>query len=571
MDGTWVWLDRPQPENNIYNADAFSGTNFRDVGVDILQLPFRAPPNLNGLTAGNDPIPLPGDSRMIWDIFFSVDREAVGQPFTAVNTAQMGDNEASHVYVTNPFFVGGHVLMAVNNALGLAGPDDRPAAAPVDDLDAMELKDSRFQPEPPYPGFSGQGNNVLELDIPHFTVNGSATIFAPNYNTVYADLTTVGLVAGDDIDALVLDKDNGRALFHSLPVARRWQILPTRLSDPLDHVRPAGTADIFFADLAMGTVEVAGPTNVSYPFPLIAENLGLLPSDNLDALDVTDSPTVYQIPDDPVLLQFYVDQELSVVDECFGNACAEVVYAYPDAFDMNDLSGTVFVIGDRGVLSNDFTVARGFGDIALEAEVLEPPLYGELTLNQDGSFMYVPINPANPRGDSFTYVASTLDSSAVATVTLDATTCDFNGDAVCDTTDIDLLVAELAANGEDPLFDVNSDGVVDGKDVAAWLSEAGKLNLPSAAPYLFGDANLDGMVDGSDFNAWNGNKFSSVAAWSFGDFNVDGQIDGSDFGIWNLNKFSTSVQINSLPEPTVPALLAILAGLGSSRWCPTRP
>ena len=118
--------------------------------------------------------------------------------------------------------------------------------------------------------------------------------------------------------------------------------------------------------------------------------------------------------------------------------------------------------------------------------------------------------------------------------------CDFNGDGVCDCSDIDALVSDIAAGGNTPGFDLSGDGVVDAADLQEWLAQAGEVNLDSGGAYLAGDANLDGSVDVTDFNVWNENSFTELAAWCSGDFNADGFIDSSDFNLWNENKFTSS-------------------------------
>ena len=142
-------------------------------------------------------------------------------------------------------------------------------------------------------------------------------------------------------------------------------------------------------------------------------------------------------------------------------------------------------------------------------------------------------------------------------ITAPMTTCDFSGDGACDLTDIDLLVAAIAAGTNDPTFDLTGDGFVDTADRDQWLADAGAMNLASGNSYLLGDANLDGSVDVSDFNIWNNNKFTAVAAWSSGDFNSDGSIDVSDFNIWNTNKFNSADGSLVVPEPSAYAMLVL--------------
>lgn len=127
---------------------------------------------------------------------------------------------------------------------------------------------------------------------------------------------------------------------------------------------------------------------------------------------------------------------------------------------------------------------------------------------------------------------------------------DFNGDSDFDCSDVNLLVAQIAAGTGMSAYDLNGDAHVDTADLTLWLALAGEENLSSGNPYLRGDANLDGVVDGSDFNIWNSNKFSATPAWCSGDFTADGAIDGSDFNLWNSNKFTSSDSGTALvPEP----------------------
>ena len=139
--------------------------------------------------------------------------------------------------------------------------------------------------------------------------------------------------------------------------------------------------------------------------------------------------------------------------------------------------------------------------------------------------------------------------------TANVTSCDFNGDDMCDGVDIDMLVAAIV-NG-DTAFDLTGDGVIDDADLDEWLAQAGAQHLASMNPYRRGDANLDGFVDGQDFIDWNDFKFTSTAAWTKGDFNADGFTDGSDFIIWNNNKFMSADAL-TVPEPGVFTLVAMI-------------
>lgn len=134
---------------------------------------------------------------------------------------------------------------------------------------------------------------------------------------------------------------------------------------------------------------------------------------------------------------------------------------------------------------------------------------------------------------------------------------DFDGNGIYDCSDVDSLVAIIAAGSNVLQFDVTGDGLVNMNDLTRWLAVAGAANLASGQAYREGDANLDGFVDGSDFNAWNAHKFTNQASWCAGDFTANGAIDGSDFSVWNSNKFtSSSNRSQAVPEADIPCLLA---------------
>ncbi len=144
---------------------------------------------------------------------------------------------------------------------------------------------------------------------------------------------------------------------------------------------------------------------------------------------------------------------------------------------------------------------------------------------------------------------------------------DDNGQYACD--DIDALVAEIVAGTNQAGFDLTQDGIVDQRDLASWLAEAGAAELPSANPFLIGDANLDGVVDGQDLIVWNANKFTASASWCSGDFTADGVVDGQDYIRWNANKFRSSDAVHSVPEPTLVCgmgwIIVALSSIGQRR------
>ena len=144
---------------------------------------------------------------------------------------------------------------------------------------------------------------------------------------------------------------------------------------------------------------------------------------------------------------------------------------------------------------------------------------------------------------------------------------DFNDDGTFDCQDIDGLVAAIVAGSNNPTFDLNGDGLVDGADQIQWLEDAAMAN-DLGSSYLRGDANLDGVVDGSDFVIWNDSKFTVESAWCQGNFDHNSVVDGSDFLLWNQHKFTASdgALLHEVPEPAT-AWLALIFATGSSPGC----
>ena len=115
--------------------------------------------------------------------------------------------------------------------------------------------------------------------------------------------------------------------------------------------------------------------------------------------------------------------------------------------------------------------------------------------------------------------------------------CDFDGDGLCSTSDLNAMLAVgpvapgvPAAGNEE--FDLTGDGMIDNEDVDEWLDRSA-ADQGFGSPYKRSDANLDGTVDGQDFILWNAGKFTQTLLWDGGDFNGDGINDGLDFVLWN--------------------------------------
>ena len=112
--------------------------------------------------------------------------------------------------------------------------------------------------------------------------------------------------------------------------------------------------------------------------------------------------------------------------------------------------------------------------------------------------------------------------------------CDFNGDGLCDVSDLSSvdglfsagdLTAGIPVGQTAAGFDLNSDGTVNGDDLDAWLAQAATEN-GFGSPYLDGDSNLNGMVDFPDFISLS-NGFTGALEWTAGNF--DGSANGTQF------------------------------------------
>ena len=143
--------------------------------------------------------------------------------------------------------------------------------------------------------------------------------------------------------------------------------------------------------------------------------------------------------------------------------------------------------------------------------------------------------------------------------------CDFEGDGVCDATDIDLLGAEVfasaqgrpGADGElgtgddqqpDLYYDLTVDGVVDANDLSSFLASVNRLS---------GDLDLNGQVEFADFLVLSGN-FGSEALWSGGDLDGSGLVEFADFLAFSNNFGVSPPAASSVPEPSASLLCGVM-------------
>jgi hypothetical protein len=224
--------------------------------------------NLEALSFGKDPIRNP--------LFFSVDRVAVGLPGSAVFAqAQPGVEEAQgDVYVSLPPF-GSNALFIDEAQLGLT------PGFFGDDLDGLELDTT-----PPHVYFS-----IDALSASNSFGAGSLAndLFIDTFPQLFASGELhIGLAAGDDLDALVLDDTFqpgvlnpgiDRALFSLSPFSPSTFTFTGNPYAPCvrDFLSPA---DVCVTDFTGG-----------FALWATAADIGLRPDDNVDALDTVPEPT----------------------------------------------------------------------------------------------------------------------------------------------------------------------------------------------------------------------------------------------------------------------------------------
>ncbi len=162
--------------------------------------------------------------------------------------------------------------------------------------------------------------------------------------------------------------------------------------------------------------------------------------------------------------------------------------------------------------------------------------------------------------------------------------CDFNGNSVCNVSDIDLmfqqgdLVAGVAATVATEKFDLNSDNTINQQDIDVWLDVAATKN-GYGSPYLRGDTDGLGAVfpDSRDVDLADYNNLASYFdptgslgphPWDHGNFDGDGDVDLADYNTLAGNFHPAGYGAAAVPEPA--AVVLVLAGLlavaGAGCW-----
>ena len=133
---------------------------------------------------------------------------------------------------------------------------------------------------------------------------------------------------------------------------------------------------------------------------------------------------------------------------------------------------------------------------------------------------------------------------------------DFNGDAVIDTHDIDLLCDNLGST-DLATYDLDGDGDVDEADKVFLIENLVAWNngVTGGIGTVVGDFNLDGVVDATDLAIMHANFALFGRDYADGNINCDDVIDGTDLAVL-ATTFSQTAS-GPVPEPATLALLAL--------------
>lgn len=187
------------------------------------------------------------------------------------------------------------------------------------------------------------------------------------------------------------------------------------------------------------------------------------------------------------------------------------------------------------------------GDLLLDASIEVPTDYPWVWVDAELTGEYVAANPISPE-------ATNRDPGLFVTeftVVPEQVLCDFNGDWLCNGSDIDRLMTDAATGATDT--DLNGDSVVDDADRDEWLVLAGDKN-GFTGPLFVRDSDLNGAVDATDLNAlalsW---RDVDDHKWTSGNFSVAGGpgVNAADLNALALNwRESVAVAGHAVPEPS---------------------
>lgn len=158
-------------------------------------------------------------------------------------------------------------------------------------------------------------------------------------------------------------------------------------------------------------------------------------------------------------------------------------------------------------------------------------------------------------GDYTIRVSGNTDAVQMYRLTIgeisDALPGDFNGNRKLDVDDVQMLIDQTRSGDFHAKLDLNSDDVLDRRDLAFWVRELKNT--------FFGDANLDGEFNSSDLvqvfrSAEYEDELVGNSSWSTGDWNGDGDFGSSDLiAAFQDAGFERGARqsVQAVPEPTM--------------------
>ncbi len=159
-------------------------------------------------------------------------------------------------------------------------------------------------------------------------------------------------------------------------------------------------------------------------------------------------------------------------------------------------------------------------------------------ISSDESTLYLSVT--RNREDNFDILQVPLFRTAAAAG-------DFDGDGSLDTSDMDLLMNEVAGGMHPVAYDLNRNGKVDDGDRDVWLA-ATPCSFGIQGPLLLGDSNFDGTVDSIDLNVLALNWLQDESHdWTEGNFTGAG-VNAADLNALALNWQRSINETATVPE-----------------------
>ncbi|MCA9214323.1 MAG: matrixin family metalloprotease [Planctomycetales bacterium] len=385
--------------------------------------------------------------------------------------------------------------------------------------------------------FSEEATNITDF------VSGAVGESAASTHELYVATTQLFhfalQVSGDDrrSGAMIQLVDSSGTVVHSITA-------------PQGQTRTNGSALLLPGKYSLAVIPLRSPDAETTPMAFslqgvaISDPFGIdpvLPEDTeYDCTDVADqycfpngtqTSTPFTWDDFVVLLEdFNVDpsavEEILLTewwDAFWGTEPSTETPTASDETYQTDVDEPLEVSAEDGVLSNDDITSN----LSI-ATIVSQPQHGRVSLDYDGSFIYVPASGFEGV-DTFNYVVSDLrNRSEVATVAIAVGNAglpgDLNGNGILDVGDIDAV--SLAIRGNVAFgYDVNLDGQSNSLDRDDLIfNQIGTV---------LGDANLDGVFDSSDFVlVFQAGQYedgvSQNSGWASGDWNGDGEFSTLD-------------------------------------------